>query len=52
VLDVMRATGLYDAITESNLFATEDLAIAEIYKRMGQPTEGDAFVNQSASAKA
>jgi SulP family sulfate permease len=52
VLDVMRATGLYDAITEPNLFVTEDLAIAEIYKRMGQPTENDAFVNLSASAKA
>jgi SulP family sulfate permease len=52
VLDVMRATGLYDAITEPNLFATEDLAIAEIYKRMGQPTENDAFVKLSAGARA
>ncbi len=51
VLDVMRATGLYDAITESNLFATEDQAIAEIYRRMGQPTENDAFVNLSAGAR-
>ncbi len=50
VLDVMRATGLFEAITESNLFATEDLAIAEIYKRLGQATESDAFVNPAAGA--
>jgi SulP family sulfate permease len=50
VLDVMRATGLFDAITESNLFATEDLAIAEIYKRLGQTTADDAFVNPAAGA--
>ncbi len=52
VLDVMRATGLFDAITESNLFATEDLAIADIYKRLGQATENDAFVNPAAGARA
>jgi SulP family sulfate permease len=52
VLDVMRATGLYDAITEANLFATEDQAIAEIYKRLAQPPDNDAFVNLSAAARA
>jgi SulP family sulfate permease len=51
VLDVMHATGLFDAITESNLFATEDQAIVEIYKRLGQPVENDAFVNLSTGTR-
>jgi SulP family sulfate permease len=43
VLDVMRATGLIDAIGEANLFATEDQAIAAIYDRLGHDAEGDQF---------
>jgi SulP family sulfate permease len=43
VLDVMRATGLLDAIGTQNLFATEELAIDAIYQRQGLSTEGDPF---------
>ena len=43
VLDVMRATGLYDAIGQANLFATEDLAIAAIYEQLGEEAESDLF---------
>ncbi len=44
VLDVMRATGLLDAIGSTNLFATEDLAIAAIYQRFGVSTLNDPFL--------
>jgi SulP family sulfate permease len=43
VLDVMRATGLYEAIGQQNLFATEEHAIAAIYERLGKEAEGDLF---------
>jgi sulfate permease, SulP family len=43
VLDVMRATGLFDAITQDNIFATEDLAIAAIYERLGDDAKDDLF---------
>jgi len=45
VVDVMRATGLLDAIGAQNLFASEEYAIADIYQRLGQSTEGDPFCN-------
>jgi SulP family sulfate permease len=35
VLDVMRRTGLFDSIGDENIFATEDLALAAIYRRLG-----------------
>ena len=43
VLDVMRATGLFDAIGQDKLFATEDLAIAAIYERLGEEAADDLF---------
>ncbi len=43
VLDVMRATGLFDAITQANIFATEDQAIAAIYDRLGEEARDDLF---------
>jgi SulP family sulfate permease len=43
VLDVMRATGLYDVIGREKLFATEDLAIAAIYENLGEVADGDLF---------
>lgn len=43
VLDVMRATGLLSAIGDDNLFSTEDQAIVDIYRRLGNSTEGDSF---------
>jgi len=43
VLDVMRATGLFELITQANLFATEDLAIAAIYERLGETAKDDLF---------
>jgi SulP family sulfate permease len=35
VLQVMRHTGLFAIIGENNIFATEDMAIASIYKHIG-----------------
>jgi SulP family sulfate permease len=43
VLDVMRATGLFEAITQDNIFATEDQAIAAIYERLGDEARDDLF---------
>lgn len=35
VLDLMRQTGLFDLIAEDNIFANEDMALDEIFKRLG-----------------
>jgi SulP family sulfate permease len=43
VLDVMRATGLFDVITQANIFATEDQALAAIYERLGDEARDDLF---------
>jgi SulP family sulfate permease len=43
VLDVMRNTGLFDLISQNNIFATEDQAIAAIYERLGDEAAGDLF---------
>jgi SulP family sulfate permease len=43
VLDVMRATGLFEAVTQNNIFATEDQAIAAIYERLGDEAKDDLF---------
>jgi len=43
VLDVMRATGLFDTIGQDKLFATEDLAIASIYEHLGENAADDLF---------
>ena len=43
VLDVMRATGLFDLITQANIFATEDQAIAAIYEQLGESGADDLF---------
>lgn len=43
VLDVMRATGLFDAIGQDKLFATDDLAIAAIYEKLGEAAADDLF---------
>jgi SulP family sulfate permease len=43
VLDVMRATGLFDLVTQANIFATEDQAIAAIYERLGDEAGDDLF---------
>jgi SulP family sulfate permease len=43
VLDVMRATGLFDAIGQDKLFATVDQAIATIYERLGETAADDLF---------
>jgi len=46
VLDVMRATGLYDRIGEENIFATECQALKAIFTRLGQNVEDDALFAQ------
>jgi SulP family sulfate permease len=43
VLDVMRATGLFDLIGQDKLFATEDQAIASIYEQLGENAADDLF---------
>jgi SulP family sulfate permease len=43
VLDVMRSTGLFELISQRNIFATEDQAIAAIRERLGELATGDAF---------
>jgi len=43
VLDVMRATGLFDLVTQDNIFATEDQAIAAIYQHLGDAAKDDPF---------
>lgn len=44
VLDVMRATGLYESIGEENIFATADGAIAALTARLGEAArEDDVF---------
>jgi hypothetical protein len=39
----MRATGLFDVVTQANVFATADLALAAIYARHGGQAAGDAL---------
>jgi SulP family sulfate permease len=36
VLDVMRHTGLFEAIGSANIFANEDMALESIYKRLSE----------------
>ncbi|MBI5330437.1 MAG: STAS domain-containing protein [Betaproteobacteria bacterium] len=43
ILDVMRSTGLFDLISQANIFATEDQAIAAIYERLGEEAREDLF---------
>ncbi len=47
VLDVMRATGLFQLIGDDNIFATEEQALAAISQRLGERAEEDGlFVHQ------
>ena len=41
ILDVMRATGLFDLIGEQNIFATEDQALAAIAERLGEEAQDE-----------
>ncbi|MFO7603204.1 MAG: SulP family inorganic anion transporter [Gammaproteobacteria bacterium] len=43
ILDVMRATGLFDKIGDHNIFATEHQAIAAIHERLGEEARDDLF---------
>jgi SulP family sulfate permease len=43
VLDVMRATGLFDVVSQANIFANEDMALASIYERLGDEGRDDLF---------
>jgi sulfate permease, SulP family len=48
VLDVMRATGLYQLIGgDDNIFATEEQALAAISHRLGETAENDALFKNS-----
>jgi SulP family sulfate permease len=46
VLDVMRATGLYERIGEENIFATECQALKAIFSRLGQDVDDDRLFSQ------
>jgi len=50
VLDVMRATGLFDVVTQANLFPTQEHAIAAIYERLGEEATDDLFCAMPAKA--
>lgn len=52
VLDVMHRTGLAKLIGEDNLFPSDDLALAAIYRRLGRDGHGELLpaVPQAASA--
>lgn len=41
VLDVMRATGLFELIGQQSIFATENQALATIYERLGEAAADD-----------
>ncbi|KJR97167.1 MAG: DNA repair protein [Desulfobulbaceae bacterium BRH_c16a] len=43
ILDVMRATGLYNLIGEQNIFATENKALNAISQRLGEAAKDDAL---------
>jgi SulP family sulfate permease len=43
VLDVMRATGLFETIGQDKIFATVDQAIAAIYGQLGENAADDLF---------
>jgi SulP family sulfate permease len=43
ILDVMRATGLFETLGQDNIFATEDQAIAAIKSRLGPDESNDGF---------
>jgi SulP family sulfate permease len=43
VLDVMRATGLFDLISQANIFPNEDMALASVYERLGEEAADDLF---------
>ncbi len=43
VLDVMRSTGLFDLISQDNIFPNETMALASIYERLGDEGKDDLF---------
>jgi SulP family sulfate permease len=46
VLDVMRATGLYDRIGDENIFATECQALKSVFRRLGTELGDDELFAQ------
>jgi len=42
IIQVMKATNLFDVIGEQNIFANEDFALDEIYKRLERDKSGEA----------
>ncbi|MBU1666334.1 MAG: SulP family inorganic anion transporter [Gammaproteobacteria bacterium] len=43
ILDVMRATGLFELVGQHNIFATEDQALTAIYERLADVAQDDLF---------
>jgi len=50
ILDVMRATGLFELLGQDNIFATEDQAIEAIYARLGDAAKDDQFLHVAPQA--
>jgi sulfate permease, SulP family len=46
VLDVVRRTGLVEAIGADCIFANDDLALAEIYRRLGREGQGELLARR------
>jgi len=45
ILDVMRATGLYQLIGDDNIFATEEQALSALSRRLGDNAEHDGLLS-------
>ena len=43
VLDVMRSTGLFELISQDNIFPNETMALSAIYERLGDEAKEDLF---------
>lgn len=43
VLDVMRSTGLFELISQDNIFPNETMALSAIYERLGDEAKADLF---------
>ncbi|MDH5473117.1 MAG: sulfate permease [Gammaproteobacteria bacterium] len=46
IFDVVRATHLFDSIGKENFFATEDMALEDIYRRLGKEGEDAILLNR------
>ncbi|HEY9051394.1 MAG TPA: SulP family inorganic anion transporter [Gammaproteobacteria bacterium] len=50
IFDVLRNAHLYEYIGEENIFATEDMALVDIYKRLGKEGDDAILLRRAAAA--